>query len=99
MAKRKVVWSPRARIRLFAILEFYALRNQSQSYSVRIYRKFNRELKLVADQPDIGILTQVPDVRGLIVENFILFYEATSTEVIVHTVWDCRQNPDDLVIK
>jgi len=56
-------------------------------------------LKLVAEQPDIGILTQEPDVRGLIVENFILLYEATSTEVIVHTVWDCRQNPDDLVIK
>ncbi len=99
MAERKIVWSPRARIRLFAILEFYAQRNQSRSYSERIYRKFKKELKLVAEQPDIGILTSEAGVRGLIVEDFILFYEANSTEVTVLTVWDCRQNPDDLVIR
>ena len=74
MAKRKIVWSHRARIKLLMILEFYSERNKSKTYSKKLYTKFNKELSLLLKQPEIGIKTELDSVRGLIVEEFILFY-------------------------
>ena len=99
MAKRKIVWSHRARIKLLMILEFYNERNKSKTYSKKLYSKFNKELLLLLSQPEIGIKTELEAVRGLIVDEFILFYEMTSEMIIVHTLWDSRQNPSDLRIK
>jgi hypothetical protein len=99
MAQRKIVWSHRANIKLFKILEFYAERNQSTKYSKKLYKKFTKELTLLLKQPDIGIITEIEEVRGLIVDEYILFYEVKTDLIVVHTVWDCRQNPDDLIIK
>ena len=81
------------------ILEFYTERNKSKTYSKKLYTKFNKELSLLLKQPEIGIKTELDSVRGLIVEEFILFYEVTNEMIIVHTLWDSRQNPADLRIK
>jgi plasmid stabilization system protein ParE len=99
MVKRKIVWSHRANIKLFGILEFYAERNKSRTYSIKLYKKFKKELSILVKHPEIGIKTELEFVRGLIVEDFILFYEVTSELIIVHTVWDCRQNPEDLILR
>ncbi len=99
MAKRKIVWSHSARIKLLMILEFYTERNKSKMYSKKLYTKFNKELSLLLKQPEIGIKTEIEAVRGLIVDEFILFYEVTTEMIIVHTLWDIRQNPTDLRIK
>ncbi|MCL4856393.1 MAG: type II toxin-antitoxin system RelE/ParE family toxin [Flavobacteriales bacterium] len=99
MVKRKIVWSHRAKIKLFQLLDFYAKRNKSVTYSKKLFKKFNKELAALLKQPEIGIKTTIDGVRGLIVDEFILFYEITTDKIIVHTVWDCRQNPNDLIIK
>jgi plasmid stabilization system protein ParE len=99
MAKRKIVWSNRARNKLLMILEFYTERNNSKTYSKKLYTKFNKELSLLHKQPEIGIKTELNSVRGLIVEEFILYYEVTAEMIIVHTLWDSRQNPTDMRIK
>jgi plasmid stabilization system protein ParE len=99
MAKRKIIWSHRSRIKLLMILEFYSERNKSKTYSKKLYTKFNKELSLLLKQPEIGIKTELDAVRGLIVDEFILFYEVTTEMIIVHTLWDSRQNPTDLRIK
>ncbi len=98
MAKRKIIWSHRANIKLFEIFDFYAKRNKSTPYSKKLYRKFKKELFLLLKQPEIGTKTDIESIRGLIVEEYILFYEVTPEMIIVHSVWDCRQNPDDLKI-
>ena len=99
MGKRKVIWSNNANRKLFEIMEFYARRNGSKTYSIKLYQKFNKELKLLIKQPEMGIKTEVASVRGLIIEDYILFYEFDVERIIVHTLWDCRQNPNDLRIK
>jgi plasmid stabilization system protein ParE len=86
MAKRKIVWSHRAKIKLFGILDFYAERNKSTTYPNKLYRKFNKELSRLLKQPEIGIITEFESVRGLIVDDFILFYEITPEMIILHTV-------------
>ena len=98
MAKRKIIWSHRANIKLFEIFDFYAKRNKSTTYSKKLYRKFKKELSLLLKQPEIGTKTDIESIRGLIVEEYILFYEVTPEMIIVHSVWDCKQNPDDLRI-
>ncbi|MFC2137763.1 type II toxin-antitoxin system RelE/ParE family toxin [Bacteroidota bacterium] len=99
MVKRKIIWSNRAKIKLYKILEFYIERNKSKSYSIKLYNKFNKELKLLLKHPDVGIKTEIDTVRGLIIDEFILYYEIENDNIIIHMVWDCRQNPEDLIIK
>ena len=98
MAQRTIIWSRLATNKLYSILEFYILRNKSKTYSAKLYQRFNKELKILLKQPDVGLNTEIIPVRGLIVDDYILFYEYSNGKIIVHSVWDCRQNPDDLRI-
>ena len=99
MAKRKIVWSNRAKKRLYGILEFYIERNKSKSYSIKLYKLLNKEVKLLLKYPDLGLKTSEESVRGLIIDTFIIYYELTEDKIIIHTIWDCRQDPDSKIIK
>lgn len=80
-------------------MEFYAQRNKSKTYSLKLYKKLIKEILILKKQPEIGIKTEIEPVRGLIIENFIVFYEFNQNQIIIHTLWDNRQNPDNLKIK
>lgn len=99
MGKRKIIWSDSSKKKLFEILEFYEQRNKSKTYSIKLYQRFKRELSLLSKHPDVGIKTEIESIRGLIVGDYMLFYEIDSERIILHTIWDCRQKPDDLKIK
>jgi toxin YoeB len=99
MAKRKIVWSDRAKKRLYGILEFYIQRNRSKSYSRKLYKLFNKEVKILLKYPDLGLKTSEESVRGLIIDTYIIYYEVTDDKIIIHTIWDCRQDPDSKIIK
>jgi hypothetical protein len=99
MAKRKIIWSHRANIKLFEILDFYANRNGNTTYSTKLYRRIVKELSLLDKYPQLGIKTDFELIRGLIVADFTLFYEITDKSIYIHTIWDCRQNPNDLKIE
>ena len=99
MAKRKIIWSNRARIKRYEILKFYLERNKSNTYSRKLNKRINKEIRLLLKFPDLGIKTDIESVRGLIVDNYIIFYEVTDKSIIVHYLWDSRQAPDNLRIK
>jgi len=99
MAKRKIVWSNRAKIRLYAILDFYIERNKSKTYSNKLQKLISKEVNLLLKQPDLGLKTSEDTTRGLIIENYIVYYEMTDDKIIIHTIWDTRQNPDNKIIK
>jgi plasmid stabilization system protein ParE len=99
MAKRKIVWSNRAKIRLYAILDFYIVRNKSKVYSIKLQKLISKEVNLLLKQPDLGLKTSEDTTRGLIIENYIVYYEITDDKIIIHTIWDSRQNPDNKIIK
>ena len=99
MAKRKIVWSNRAKIRLYAILDFYIVRNKSKVFSIKLQKLISREVNLLLKQPDLGLKTSEDTTRGLIIENYIVYYEITDDKIIIHTIWDSRQNPDNKIIK
>lgn len=73
MVKRKIIWFHKANIKLFEILDFYTKRNKSPKFSTKLYKRFKKELSLIESHPEIGINTNFESIRGLIVEDFILF--------------------------
>ena len=99
MASRKIIWSHRAKIKRYEILEFYIDRNKSKTYSVKLNKQFNRGLRLLSKYPNMGLKTDLERIRGLIIDNFILFYEVDKNGIIVHYIWDSRQDPSGLNIK
>ncbi|MDP3357916.1 MAG: type II toxin-antitoxin system RelE/ParE family toxin [Lutibacter sp.] len=98
MANKEVVWTRNSEIQLQEILEFFAARNKSSRYSLKLYKKFKSELNRVAQNPEIGIKTKLALIKGLIVGDYILFYEIFEDKIMVLKVWDCRQNPEKLDI-
>ena len=98
MAKREIIWTNISEIQLQEILEFFNNRNKSREYSKKLYLKFKTELKTVAENPEVGIKTRLDQIRGLIIEDYILFYEILEDRILILKIWDCRQNPDKLNI-
>jgi plasmid stabilization system protein ParE len=99
VAKRKIIWSTRAKGRLYAILEYYIDRNKSKSYSIKLYRLISKEVKLLQKYSDLGLKTTDDSIRGLIIENYIVYYEITEDTIVIHTIWDCSQDPAGKIIK
>jgi plasmid stabilization system protein ParE len=95
---RKIIWSHIAKIRLYSILEFYAKRNGNKKYSVKLYKVFIKEIKLLVKHPELGFKSSVENIRGLIIQNFIIFYESKNDQIIIHTIWQTNQNPVNLLL-
>jgi plasmid stabilization system protein ParE len=98
MAKRKIVWSARSQKRLYEILDFNIERNKSNSYSNKLYKLLQKETKILLKYPFLGLKTTEDSVRGLIIDEYIIYYEVTEDKIIIHTIWDCRQNPESNII-
>jgi plasmid stabilization system protein ParE len=98
MAKREVIWTKISEIQLQEILEFFTNRNKSGEYSRKLYKKLRAELKTVAKNPESGIKTKLDQIRGLIIKDYIIFYEILEDGILILKVWDCRQNPEKLNI-
>ena len=99
MAKRKIVWSNRAKKRLYGILEFYIERNKSKTYSKKLQQLLSKEVKILIKYPELGLKTTEESTRGLIIKDYIIYYEITDEIIIIHTIWDTRQDPDNKIIK
>lgn len=93
---RTVIWTPLAQRKRKEILEFWTERNKSTAYSKKLNSLFKEAAKLLSDHPNIGRRTDFPGVRVKIVRDYLLFYEYTDTKIYVLTVWDSRQDPDEL---
>ena len=96
MARRKVIWSHRAKIKRLEILEFFVERNKSNTYSKKLNSKINKSIKLLVKYPEMGMMTDIEKIRGLIIDHIVLFYEFDDNNLIIQYVWDSRQNPDNL---
>jgi toxin YoeB len=73
MVKRKIVWSNRAKIRLYTILDFYIKRNKSKVYSIKLQKLISKEVNLLLKQPDLGLKASEETTRGLIIQDYIVY--------------------------
>jgi plasmid stabilization system protein ParE len=99
MVKRKIVWSPNAEIDLMKILEYFYFRNGSKTYSVHLNSKIHKTVKLLSNHPFLGLQSDIENVRSIVNGNYAILYQVDSETITINAIWDCRQNPDDKLIK
>jgi plasmid stabilization system protein ParE len=93
--KLKLIWSEVAIETFEEILNFYTVRNQNENYSRKLYQMIMKDIRLLEHVPNIGIKTRIKNVRGLIINDFIIYYEIKHKFIFILTIWDCTQNPED----
>lgn len=96
MVERKIIWSARAKLDLFTILDYYYKRNGNKTYSKKLNAAIRKSVRFLPKYFEIGLQTDIPDVRNLIVGDYRIFYAIKLEAIEIITIWDCRQNPDDL---
>ena len=96
MVQREIIWTRVSELQLQEILEFFTQRNKNSTYSRKLYNKLKKEVLIASKNPGIGIKTKLENIRGLIIEDYIIFYEILETRILILKVWDCRQNPEIL---
>ena len=99
MDKRNLIWSSRSKIELFEILNFYRERNGNATYSLKFYARIEELLDLCRTHSFIGKRTDLENIRTLIVDDFLFFYEVSNTEITVLTIWNSKRNPESLHIR
>ncbi|WP_420321249.1 type II toxin-antitoxin system RelE/ParE family toxin [Flagellimonas sp.] len=95
---KRIVWTSRADTVFTKILEYYCQRNQSKTYSRKLNKEIHQIIKLIAKYPLLGMKTDIDSIRVLIKKQHKIFYEVKANEIVVHLVWDTRQNPKTLKI-
>jgi addiction module RelE/StbE family toxin len=93
----RIIWSRQAESDLEEIVTFFNERNQSSKYSKKLISKFEKAGELLLHSPFIGFKTDLEDIRFLIIQNYLMFYEVENERIIIHSIWDSRQDPDQMV--
>lgn len=96
---RKIVWTVKAVQSRKDIFDYWNNRNKSKEYSRKLNKLFMEALKLIASFPLSTVATQKEEIRLKLVSNYQLIYEITDSQIILHYIWDTRQNPKDFPIK
>lgn len=92
MAKRKIIWTKTANLERKEILEYWILRNKSKRFSIKLNYLILQTLEVLRENPTIGRLTNVNNVRVKLIREYLLMYEFTDSELIVLSIWDTRRN-------
>lgn len=93
---RRIIWTSKADSIFTEILEFYYRRNNSINYSRKLNNEINDVLHLLTIYPFLGFKSDFENVRVFIKGYFKIFYEVKPTEIVVHFIWDTRQDPKKL---
>jgi plasmid stabilization system protein ParE len=99
VVKRRVIWSSRAKLDLKEILDFYFKRNGTKTFSNKLNSSFRKSTKLLEEHADIGLHTDILNMRNLIEGDYSIIYEIRLRTIKIHGLWDNRQNPENLHIK
>jgi toxin YoeB len=98
MVKRKIIWSSKAKSDLLNILDFFYIRNGSKTYSKKLNSKLRKAIRLLGKHPLIGIQSDVGNIRTLVEGDYAVFYQLAGETIRIITIWDTRQDPDNLTV-
>lgn len=83
---------------LIDILEFYIKRNLSNTYSIKLNSKINKDVKALIKNPFLGKPTEYESVRCLVTANHEVIYEVIEQDILIVMIWDCHRNPEEKMI-
>lgn len=96
---KRIVWTKPALNDKLKIFAYWNHRNKSNLYSRILNNLFKDTTRLVRDNPTLGRDTENPQVKNIIVRDYLIFYEPTEDTIVVLHIWDSRRNPDELKYK
>jgi plasmid stabilization system protein ParE len=97
MARKKVVLTSEAKQSILEILDFYIQQNGNAVYSNKLAKQIKSTIKLIAQYNFMDKQTNLENIRVYIQERNAIFYEFNNNKLIVHLVWDCRRDPNQLI--
>lgn len=83
MVARRIIWTATAKLQLQEIFEYFNFRNKSKTYSLKLNRIIQSEIKSLLLQSNIGKKTDAINVRGLLIENYYVFYQINQKYIII----------------
>jgi toxin YoeB len=92
---RQIIWTERAQKERKEIFTFWSTHNKSPFYSRKLNELIKESLKLICRHPFIGKPTNKENVRVKILKAYLIIYEITPKEIVVLSIWDSRQNPEE----
>lgn len=98
MAK-KIIWSNKAKRELIDILKYWVERNQSKAFSIKLNDLITEQLKLIAEFPESGKRTDIPNVSLKIIHKYLLYYEIADEKIYILTIRHGSKNPKTLKLK
>ena len=98
MAK-EIIWSHTAEDEKNEILHFWLIHNQSPTHSLKLDDLINQAIELLPYYPFIGRKTDFGKVRLIVVENCLIFYEVTQTQILILSICDGRQDPYKIIAR
>jgi addiction module RelE/StbE family toxin len=93
---RQIIWTERAQKDRLAIFTYWNIRNGTPDFSRKLNELIKASLELIRKYPLIGKPTGLRDVRVKVLKEYLIIYEISDQVIIVLTLWDCRQNPEDM---
>jgi plasmid stabilization system protein ParE len=93
MVKFEINWSIKAKNDLFEILLFYKKRNGNSIYSRKIKNQINRSTNQISINPNIGIETQIENVRYYITMDYEIIYKIFNDKIRIIMIWSSKMEP------
>ena len=91
MAK-KIVFSKRAQIDIARITDFNNFRNQSNTYSQKLFLRLTKRLKLLLEHPLSGIETHRVGRQLLIWDDYYIFYRVDDTSIEISAIYHQKED-------
>lgn len=97
MAKRAVVWTRTADIQFVGVLQFWAEKNKSNSYSKKLIGLVTGRTEQIAKNPFLYKSADFKDTRVASMGHFSIYYKVFDDRIIETAFWDNRQDPKELL--
>jgi hypothetical protein len=96
MAKRKVIWTDQAIFEMFEIMNYYANRNKSKTYSIRLHAEIKQNLKKLDFSIALPQKTSKTTIFYFTHKHISIFFSIENDDIFVKSISDERRDPNDL---
>ena len=96
MEEKKIVWTKKATVQLFSIMDYYAARNKSDVYPLKLEREIKRKLKMLDFTITLPQKTSVPNLFYFTYNHISVFFTIENNGLTIKIILDDRRNPKSI---
>lgn len=97
MGKKKITWTRKSEIQMFAIMDYYANRNKNNNYSLTLLKSINSKLSNLDFTVTLPKKASVNGIFYFTHNHISVFFTIDDNNIFVVLIWDERRNPKDLI--